>query len=191
MKNFKKTFAVILAGIMTVGLLASCGGKKVSKEDQQTMEGKWNMVLADMYDVKMKTEDLDTQMAFEFKGNKATYILDGETETYDWEKDDTLITIWVPDGPVKKGHTAVLEDNYFTLYWNLDGTPVKLIFAKEGTDAENAQNYIKDGDITLDDFSNATEENVGELLNKLSPEAIEKFGLTEIKEQFDKQSSGQ
>ena len=44
----------------------------------------------------------------------------------------------------------------------------------------NPDNYIKDGDITSTDFKNADASTMGEILEKLSPEAIEAFGLTDI-----------
>ena len=177
----KKLITVILAVTIMGALLASCGGKKVSKEDAEIMAGKWVLVVYDYMGVKMLPEDEETQMSFEFKDNgKVTYTLDDESEDYKWEKDDTLITIWVPEGGVSKGHTAVLEEDYFTLYWNYEDTPVKMIYAREGSDAVNPDPYISENDITSTMLQESNEDNILAILEKMTPEAREAFGVTEI-----------
>ena len=177
----KKIISVILTVAMMTALLASCGGKKVSKEDAEIMAGKWDLVLYDMYGVKMFPEDEETQMSFEFKPNGTTeYTLNGETEEYKWEKDDDLITIWVPEDMVSKGHTAVLDGDYFTLYWNYEGTSLQMIYAKEGTGAMDPQQYISEDDVTSQMLQNSNEDNILEILEKMTPEAREAFGVTEI-----------
>ena len=176
----KKLITVILAVTIMGALLASCGGKKVSKEDAEIMAGKWVLVVYDYMGVKMLPEDVETQMSFEFKDNgKVTYTLDDESEDYKWEKDDTLITIWVPEGIVSKGHTAVLEDDYFTLYWNYEGASVQMIYAREGTDAVNPDLYISEDDVTSTMLQESNEDNILEILDKMSPEAREAFGVAE------------
>ena len=182
MKYLKKTLAVIMAVTMIMALLVSCGGKKVSKEDAEMMEGKWELVAYDYYGVKMLPEDEETYMSMEFnKNGKVTYTLDDDSEEYKWEKDDTLITIWVPEGAVSKGHTAVLdEDDYFTLYWNYEGASVKMIYAREGSDAANPDLYFPEDEITSTMLQQVDESNILEILEKMSPEAREAFEVTEI-----------
>lgn len=183
----KRLLSVITLMTVIAVLLASCGGSKVSKEDAEAMAGKWVLVTYDYLGVKMLPEDADTKMSFEFKDNgMTTFTLDNEHEDYKWEKNDTLVTIWVPEGGVSKGHTAVLEDNYFTLYWNYEGTPVKMTYAREGSSAVNPDLYIKDGDITSTMLKKSNENNILELLEKMTPEAREAFGVTEIYNQLKK-----
>ena len=42
----------------------------------------------------------------------------------------------------KSGHTAVLDGNHFTLYWDYKGSPMQMIFAKEGTADADRQLYV-------------------------------------------------
>lgn len=176
----KKLITSIFLVTLMAALLTACGGKKISKDDAALMAGKWDLVLADMYGVKMLPEDIESQMSFEFKDNgKTTYTLDGETEDYNWEKDESLITIWVKDGGVSKGHTATLDGDSFTLYWDYDGEPIKMIYAREGSDAVNPDLYITDDDITVERLQNADGKTMFELLGKLTPEALESLDLTE------------
>ena len=189
----KKLISAIASLTLVMSLLTSCGGgKKVSKEDAEIMAGKWEIVLYDLSGVKMLPEDAETYMSFEFKDNGiTTYTLDGETEDYKWEKDGELVTIWVPEGAVSKGHTAVLEDgdDYFTLYWDYEGTPVQMIFAREGSEAANPDLYISEDDVTSTMLQEADENNIFEILEKMTPEAREAFGVTEIYDEMKGLSS--
>ena len=81
---------------------------------------------------------------------------------------------------MSKGHTAVLEEDYFTLYWNYEDTPVKMIYAREGSDAVNPDLYITEDDVTSTMLQESNEDNILEILDKMSPEAREAFGVTEI-----------
>ena len=176
----KKTIKVLTLMLAIIMLLSSCGSK-ISKEDAEAMAGKWQLVVYDYYGVKMIPSDEDTYMSFEFKDNgKTTFTLDDETEDYKWEKDNELITIWVKDGAVSKGKTAVLDGDSFTLYWDYNGTPVTMIYAREGTDAVNPDLYISEDDITSTMLQNSDDSNILEIMEKMSPEAREAFGLTDV-----------
>lgn len=178
-------FTLVLA-LALVSLTACGGGKKVSSEDAAAMAGDWQLVLYDIYGVKMLTEDTGVNMSVAFgEDGKATFDIDGETEEHKWEKDGNLVTVWVDEGAgVSKGRTADLEGDFFTLYWKYNDEPVKMVFAKAGTDAVNPENYIKEGDITSTALKNADENTIGEILDKLSPEALEAFDLTDTYNEY-------
>lgn len=181
MKKTVKILALMLAFMM---LLTSCGSK-ISKEDADAMAGKWQLVLYDYYGVKMIPSDADTYMAFEFKDNgKTTFTLDEETEDYKWEKDGDLVTVWVKDGAVSRGKTAVVEGDMFTLYWDYNGEPVTMIYAREGTDAVNPDLYITEDDVTSTMIKNADESNILEIMEKMTPKAREVFELTDVYNQL-------
>lgn len=131
-------FTMVLAALML--LLTSCG-KKVSPEDAEAMSGKWVLVVTEKGDSTELTEGGAT-MQFGANG-KVEYTINGETKKYDWEKENSLITIWIKEGSVKRGRTAELEGDTLTLYLkDDDGESVKLIFGREGTDAVDPDRYI-------------------------------------------------
>ena len=134
----KKVWKGILSLLLittTVLSLSACGGKKVSKEDAALLSGKWDMILLESDGVKVTAEEAGGSISLEFQKNgKATLTTEEGSQDCKWEKDDTLITVWLKDGAVWRGHTATWEDGYFIWYWDNDGTPMKLYFAREGSD---------------------------------------------------------
>ena len=121
-------------------LLFSSNDSKVSEEDIALMKGTWNLVEGKLDDKSVSANEIGSSMSIIISDSgKLTFIMDGETEEYKWEKDGDLITIFVPDsGGVSKGHTAVLDGNRFTLYWDYKGKPMQMVFAKKGTEAEKS-----------------------------------------------------
>ena len=86
------------------------------------MAGKWNMVLYDLCGVKMLPADAQMTMTLDLtKNGKGTLDINGEAQEVKWEKDDTLITIWLKEGAVWGGHTATWEDGYLIWYWEHEG----------------------------------------------------------------------
>lgn len=129
---------LVLAVLLTV-LLAGCAcsgsSSKVSAADAAKMAGTWQLTGAEYDGVKLTAQEVGSTMSFTFRENgKVTYTFDGQSEDYDWEIDDDLITIWVPiEGGLgsKEGHTAVLEGNSFTLYWDYEGKPMQMYYSKK------------------------------------------------------------
>ncbi len=151
MEKFKRIIPVIFIGVLVAFTFTGCfnifsifNKNKISEEDAKAMKGTWQLVAAELEGTKISGKELGTDMSFTFnESDKATYALDGKTEEYKWEKDGDLITIFVPDDSnVTKGHTATLSDDYFTLYWNYNGKPMKMIFARKGTAAEDPSRYV-------------------------------------------------
>ena len=186
----KKIISVITVIMLIAIALTACGNKsKVSNEDVAAMSGKWNLVLYDCYGVKMFPKDMDAQMSFEFNKNKAVLSSDDGTDEYKWEKDGELITIWVNDGEVSKGRTAVVEGDSFTLYWKYNDDVVQMIFAREGTDAENSDLYVTEDDVTSKMLMNIDETGIMEIMEKMTPEARKAFELDEIYDSLKKAES--
>lgn len=184
----KKIVSAVSAIIMAGTLLASCGGEKVSKEDAEVMAGRWTLVLYDYLGVKMLPEDEKTSMSMEFKDNgKVTFTFNNETEEYKWEKDEDLLTVWVPEGTVSKSRSADLDGDHFTLFWKIEETPVKLIFAREGSKDASADLYITENDVTSKMLQESNEGNILEIMEKMTPEAREAFGISEM---YDKLKGG-
>ena len=156
MLKSKKLLSFCLSALLCVLALTACGGEKggsdIAPADMEALSGNWKLVLYDLYDVKLLPE----------------------------EKDDTLLTIWVPDGAASRGRSAVLEGDSLTVYWKYDDAPVKMIFAKEGSAAADPALYISEDDVTSTMMKNATEDNILELLEKMTPEAREAFDLATI-----------
>lgn len=151
MKKFIRIIPVVFIGVLVAFTFTGCfnifsifNKNKISEEDAKAMKGTWQLVAAELEGAKISGKELGTDMSFTFnESGKATYALDGKTEEYKWEKDGDLITIFVPDDSnVTKGHTATLSDDYFTLYWNYNGKPMKMIFARKGTAAEDPSRYV-------------------------------------------------
>lgn len=151
MEKFKRIIPVIFIGVLVAFTFTGCfnifsifNKNKISEEDAKAMKGTWQLVAAELEGTKISGKELGTDMSFTFnESDKAKYALDGKTEEYKWEKDGDLITIFVPDDSnVTKGHTATLSDDYFTLYWNYNGKPMKMIFARKGTAAEDPSRYV-------------------------------------------------
>ncbi len=153
MNSYKKNVSVaimcIIVAFSLVGftgctnpfsLLFSDNDNKVSESDIALMKGTWNLVEGKMDDKSVSANEIGSAMSIIISDSgKLTFIMDGETEEYKWEKDGDLITIFVPDsGGVSKGHTAVLDGNRFTLYWDYKGMPMQMVFAKKGTEAEKS-----------------------------------------------------
>ena len=185
MLKSKKLLSFCLSALLCVLALTACGGEKggsdIAPADMEALSGNWKLVLYDLYDVKMLPEDQGTEMTLVFSDDGTlTWNVDGTEETYKWEKDDTLLTIWVPDGAVSRGRSAVLEGDSLTVYWKYDDAPVKMIFAKEGSAAADPALYISEDDVTSTMMKNATEDNILELLEKMTPEAREAFDLATI-----------
>lgn len=116
----------------------------VSKEDAKLMAGKWDLVAGEAYGQKLTADQIGSKQSFEFKEDgTVVYSLDGQSETYKWNKDGEIITIWVPEqGGYDSGHTATLSGGALTLYWNYNGQNVKMIFAQPGTVAADPSNYV-------------------------------------------------
>ncbi|MBO4897343.1 MAG: lipocalin family protein [Clostridia bacterium] len=134
---------ILFLMVMAVLLLSftACGGKKVSPEDAEAMAGKWVVVAAEKGG-EVNPQEGEITMQFGANG-KVDYTIDGETNKYEWEKENSLITIWIKEGSIKRGRTAELEGDTLTLYLkDDDGEAVKLIFGREGTDAANPDQYI-------------------------------------------------
>lgn len=168
MKKIKRVLPIILLGVLVVFTFTGCfnifsifNKNKVSAEDAKKMKGTWVLVAAELDGNKVAAKDLGANMSFIFgEDGKAKYVLDGEVEEYKWEKDEDLITIFVPDNSnVSKGHTATLSDDYFTLYWNYKGKPMQLIFARKGTAAEDPSRYVSANDANTTPQNNATAGN--------------------------------
>ena len=139
----KSRIAVIFAIIMVLALvLTGCGcfgngAKKPSAEDAKIMSGKWVLTSAEVGGKTASAQEMGINMSFDFKSDGTTkYTLEKESEEYKWEKDGDLITIWVPiEGGLgsSTGHTAVLDGNSFTLYWDYNGQGLEMVFTKEGS----------------------------------------------------------
>lgn len=179
-QRFLKGISLALLLLLVCTLFASCGGKKVSKEDAELMAGKWNMVLYDLCGVKMLQEDAQITLSLDFQKNgKGNLDANGQAESFKWEKDDTLITVWLKDGPISRGHTATWEDGYLIWYWEHEGQPVKFYLAPEGSEYEDPARYIGEGDITSSMIMNAEGAELIDLLGRMTPEAREAFDLEE------------
>lgn len=139
----KSRIAVIFTIITVLSLVVTgcgcfgSGAKKPSAEDAKVMSGKWVLTGVEVGGKTATAQEMGISMSFDFKDDGTTkYTLGNESEEYKWEKDGDLITIWVPiEGGLgsSTGHTAVLDGNSFTLYWDYNGQSLEMIFAKEGT----------------------------------------------------------
>ncbi len=164
----KSRMAIILAIVTVLSLIITgcgcfgSGAKKPSAEDAKIMSGKWVITSAKVDDKTATAQEMGISMSFDFKddGTKK-YTLDKESEEYKWEKDGDLITIWVPiEGGLgsSTGHTAVLDGNTFTLYWDYGGQSLEMIFTKEGTSG-------KSSDSTSNSTSNASSNSSAQQQN--------------------------
>ena len=117
---------------------------KVSEADAALMAGTWNLVAGEANGQKVTADQIGSKQSFEFKKDgTVVYTLDGQSETYKWTKDGEAITIWIPEqNGYDSSNIAILEGGAFTLYWNYNGQPVKMIFAQPGTQAADPSNYV-------------------------------------------------
>lgn len=154
MKNNRRIIALALVIALAVISFTGCScslfnSNKISEADAQKMSGTWELVAAELDGKTVTAKDIGATMDFVFnKNGKATYVLNGESTEYKWTIEEDLITIWVPEGGVDKGHTAVLDGNHFTLYWNYNGQAMKMIFAKKGTDDMDPNKYVASNNTT-------------------------------------------
>lgn len=134
----KKKISWLLGAIIIISLLllGACGG---ATGEKSPYEGKWVGVVIEGYGIVEPVEEaLGEPMIIEVKnGGKATLIFGDESGSGEWTVEDDQITFDI-DGVEMVG---VIEEDIFTID-DMLGMGVKMIFAKEGSDAANPENYM-------------------------------------------------
>ncbi|MDO4793086.1 MAG: hypothetical protein Q3993_02810 [Filifactor alocis] len=116
--------------------LSACGGVKSTPYD-----GKWIAVSAEAMGMQMNGEEaFDGEFSFEINGTgKLKLIIDNEEYSTSWAEKDGKVVIDA-EGEEMVGTPG---DNIIT-FENVLGQGMKVIFAKEGTDAMNPENYLSE-----------------------------------------------
>lgn len=138
-------------------LLSGCGGNK--KKEESPYEGKWIAVSAQMMGISVSVEEtFGGVFEFEVKNNGKVKVFIGEdTGTGKWsvEKGTFTLSIEGEDMIGTVGENTLSFDDML-------GMGVKIIFAKEGTDAANPDLYLTEEESAV--LGKWMSESVEELL---------------------------
>lgn len=131
------SFIVVVAMFLTVSMLTACGGGETG--GSTPYDGKWIAVSAEALGMQMSAEEaFENGFTFEVNGSKKVKLfVDGEEGKGTWEEKDGKFILKV-EGEEMEGtpgeNTIIFDD--------MMGMGLKLVFAKEGTDAMNPENYL-------------------------------------------------
>lgn len=130
----KKLMKVTVLLTICALFLSACGGGKPTPYD-----GKWIAVSTEAMGVQMSGEEaLGGEFSFEINGTGKLKIRIGDEEHQaSWSEKDGKIVINL-DGEEMEGTPG--ED--IITFENMLGQGLKVVFAKEGTDAMNPENYL-------------------------------------------------
>lgn len=132
----KKLIAVLLTSIMMLSVTACGGGGGSAKEDENA--GKYITVYAVEESLGITATEEMASLAFTLEsGGKGTCEMEGETAKIKWSVEDGVFTTTVEGEEV----TGTLENDTLT-FDDLFGTGLKVILAKEGTEAANPELYL-------------------------------------------------
>lgn len=131
MKKWMKQLSFLMVCTL---ILSACGGGKPTPYD-----GKWIAVAAEAIGVHMNGEEaFGGELSFEIKGTgKMKFHAAGEESLVSWTEKDGKIVIDLSGQEMvgTPGENIITFDNAM-------GQGLKVIFAKEGTDAMNPENYL-------------------------------------------------
>lgn len=170
MKRKNRMLLVLfLSCIICTFFLNGCGGK----EEKSPYEGKWIAVSAQMMGMSVSIEETFGG-AFEFEvknGGKVNVFIGEDTGKGKWsvEKEEFTLTIEGEDMVGVVGENTISFDDML-------GMGVKIIFAKEGTDAVNPDLYLTEEESAV--LGKWMSESVEELLGDGPQTSME--GVTDI-----------
>lgn len=172
----KKLIGAAAAMVMCAALISSCGGAETADETEK-ISGKYNAVIAKAYGVTILTEEINMEMWLDFDDDgNVSYSNNGEEGQYKWTQDKNTVNIG-------DKHTATVDGDTLTMELStVNGDEIKVIMAKEGTDAEDPTLYITEDDITLSMIKSG-EISTEELRERLGSEAIDALGLDKVSDQ--------
>ncbi len=130
----KKQMKILSLLAIYVLFLSACGGSKPSSYD-----GKWIAVSTEAMGIQMSAEEsFSGEFSLEINGTgKLKVKLENQEHSAPWVEKDGKIVINI-DGEEMVGTPG---ENTLT-FDNIMGQGLKVIFAKEGTDAMNPENYL-------------------------------------------------
>lgn len=132
----KISMIFVLICILTTLFMIGCG--EGSEKEKSPYEGKWIAVSAQMMGMSLDAEEaFGETFQFEVKNDgKASISIGEDTGKGKWSVNEEEITLTI-DGEEMIG---VIEENTI-VFDDMLGTGMKIIFAKEGTDAMNPDLY--------------------------------------------------
>lgn len=133
----KISILVILAWIIGILFISGCGVS--SGKEKSPCEGKWIAVSAQMMGMSVEIEETFGG-AFEFevkKGGKVSVLIGEDTGKGKWKAEEDQFTLTIEGEDM----VGVLGENTIS-FDDMLGMGVKIIFAKEGTEAMNPDLYL-------------------------------------------------
>lgn len=128
-------------------LLSGCGGGESSSSQPTPYDGKWIAVSGEAFGMTMPGDELfdGQEFSFEINGsNKVTINAMGESGKGTWEEKDGKLIIKAQGEEL----IGIPEENII-IFDNAMGMGVKIICAKEGTDAMDPSNYLPEEEKAL------------------------------------------
>ncbi len=139
MKTMKKFLSIIVVCIFAFSL-SSCGGGGSSggqAESESPYAGKYIAVAGEALGVTLTGDEVDGFSLNLESNGKGTMTVNDDSGKCTWTADDTTLTIKVEGEEIvgTLGQDTITFDDMLNM-------GMKLIFAKEGTDAANPENYL-------------------------------------------------
>lgn len=168
-KEYWKKVSILLVAVIL--LFSGCG---TSEEKKSPYEGKWIGLVAETMGVQMSVEEA-IGGAFEFevkKNNKVEFTVGDEHGSGKWSVEENQFTLTIEGTEM----TGEIGDNCITFEDMLE-MGVKVIFAKDGTDAMDPSLYMTEEEKAM--VGTWSSDSVEELLGdgpQTSMEGVENIG---------------
>lgn len=155
----KVSMVLVIAMVLSMAGLTACGGGKQGKKSPY--EGKWVAILAEMIGVQVSVEE-SFGGKFEFvakSGGKADVTIGKDKGKGKWSVDGDKFTLTI-EGEKMEGTLG--KDSI--AFENMMGMGVKVIFAKDGTDAMDPSLYMGEEEKAMlgEWMSDSVEEVLGD-----------------------------
>lgn len=134
--SFKKLskLSIVFSLVILTFLLSACGGSKAANYD-----GKWIAVSVEFMGTQGSPSSVfGEEFAFEISGSSVKLIPE-TSEKASWSEKDGKFILTVEDQSME----GIVGDNIIT-FEKFGGEDLKIIFAKEGTDAANPELYASE-----------------------------------------------
>lgn len=155
----KISLCLVLTLILACFSLGGCGGASGKAEENNPYEGKWVAVSAQMMGMSVSVEEsFGDAFEFEVKNKgKISFTVGDETGKGKWSLNGDQFTLKIEGEDM----VGTIGDNAIT-FDDMLGTGIKVIFAKDGTDAMNPDLYLTEDESKV--IGEWVSESVEELL---------------------------